>query len=81
MSASEPRVPDLSELYGLVLSTQASTRARFQAILKIQARILARLEERPEADILQELEAIFEQERDAQSDELKSYLRRPQADD
>ena len=67
---------ELSEVFGFVLSSQATNRARFTVILKILARILAQLEEREEAEVLAELRQMFADEKAAQSDELKDYLRR-----
>ena len=81
MSTNEPRTPDLSELYSLVLSTMATTRARFNAILQNQARILARLEDRDQEEILEELREQFNQEREEESSALKAYLRRPASGD
>ncbi len=76
MSENEYREPELSELYGLVLSTQAMTRARFNVIVETLARILARLDERDEEEVLQELQQQFETEKASESEILKDYLRR-----
>ena len=67
---------ELSEVFGFVLSSQAINRARFTVILKILARILAQLEDREEETVLAELRQMLAEEKAAQSDELKNYLRR-----
>jgi hypothetical protein len=77
MSEHERRDIELSEVIGFILSNQAYTRARFNVIMQTLARILAQLEERDEAEILEELRADYEQEREVQSSELKDYLRSP----
>ena len=76
MSKSNHHDLELSEVFGFVLSSQAVNRARFTVILKTLARILARLEDREEETILAELRQMFADEKEAQSDELKDYLRR-----
>ncbi len=67
---------ELAEVFGFVLSSQATNRARFTVILKILARILAQLEDRDQEEVLAELRQMFADEKAAQSDELKDYLRR-----
>ena len=79
MSETPSREPELSELYSLVLSSQAVTRARFNVILRTLARIVARLEERDEEAVAEELRAQYEEERAAQSEDLKDYLMRPRS--
>ena len=70
---------ELAEVFGFVLSSQATNRARFTVILKILARILAQLEDRDQEEVLAELRQMFADEKAAQSDELKDYLRRKKA--
>ena len=67
---------ELSEVFGFVLSSQATNRARFTVILKILARILAQLEDRDQEEVLAELRQMHADEKEAQSDVLKDYLRR-----
>ena len=76
MSETNQHDLELSEVFGFVLSSQAINRARFTVILKILARILAQLEDREEETVLAELRQMLAEEKTAQSDELKNYLRR-----
>lgn len=67
---------ELNEVFGFVLSNQATNRARFTVILKVLARILAQLEDRDQEEVLAELQKLFADEKETQSDVLKDYLRR-----
>jgi len=76
MPDNERRDLETSEVFQFVLSTQATTRARFTVILQTLARILANLEDNEEQDILEELIQQFEEERTNESETLKDYLKR-----
>jgi len=76
MNEHEHRELELSEVFGFVLSSQATNRAQFIVILKILARVLAQLEDRDQEEILVELRQMYADEKEAQSDVLKDYLRR-----
>ena len=76
MSENETRELDASEVFQFILSTQATTRARFAVILQAMARILSQLEDQEEAAILNELMKEFEEEREQEAAALKDYLKR-----
>ncbi len=76
MPENDHRDLELSEVFGFVLSSQATNRARFTVILKNLARILAQLEDRDQEEVLAELRQMYADEKEAQSDVLKDYLRR-----
>ncbi len=76
MPENDHRDLELSEVFGFLLSSQAINRARFTVILKILARILAQLEDRDQEEVLAELRQMHADEKEAQSDVLKDYLRR-----
>ncbi len=71
--------PGVNELMGILAASSARTRARFHVILQCLARVLARLESRDERELMEELLRMVEQEMTAESEELKEYLRRPEA--
>jgi hypothetical protein len=72
---------DLSDIFGLIISNQATTRARFKVIMQTMARILAHLEARDEDELLAELMEQYETERAAESETLKAYFRQAHGDD
>lgn len=74
--STEHRELEAAEVFQFVLSAQATTRARFTAIMQTMARILARLEDADEASILEELTRQFEIEREKEAEALKEYMRR-----
>ena len=80
MPDNERRELEASEVFQFVLSTQATTRARFTVILQTMARILASLEEQEEQAILEELLQQFEEERTTESEALKDYLKRSKSE-
>ena len=55
MADTSSRDLDLSDIFGLIISNQATTRARFKVIMQSIARILEHLEGREEHELLQEL--------------------------
>ena len=67
---------ELAEVFGFVLSNQATNRARFTVILKILARVLAQLEDQDQEEVLTEFRQMFADEKETQSGGLKDYLRR-----
>lgn len=75
MADTSSRDLDLSDIFGLIISNQATTRARFKVIMQSIARILEHLEGREEHELLQELMAEYEKEREAESEALKDYFR------
>ena len=76
MSQHEHQDLELSEIFGFLLSNQATNRARTIVILRILARILARLEDRDQEEVLAEFRQMLADEKETQSDVLKDYLRR-----
>jgi hypothetical protein len=76
MNGNEHRDVELSEVIGLILSSQAVTRARFKVILQTLARILAHHEDSDAEAILEELKEQFAREKEEESEVLKGYLRR-----
>jgi len=75
MADTSSRELDLSDIFGLIISNQATTRARFKVIMQTMARILAHLEGHDETELLDELMADYEDEREAESEALKDYFR------
>lgn len=72
---------DLSDIFGLIISNQATTRARFKIIMQTMSRILAHLEAQDEQQLLDELMAQYEEERGAESEALKEYFRQAHGSD
>ena len=81
MSDSTLRDLELSDIFGLIISNHATTRARFKVIMQSLARIQAHLEDRDDAAILDELMQAFEEEKEAESQAIKSYFRQAPRDD
>ncbi|NBC16344.1 MAG: hypothetical protein GVY18_03400 [Bacteroidetes bacterium] len=75
MADTPSRDLDLSDIFGLIISNQATTRARFKVIMQTMARILAHLEARDEDELLAELMEHYETERGIESETLKAYFR------
>lgn len=76
MSQPERSPLEMSEVFSLLVSSQAVTRARFTVIIECIARILANLEDRDEHELLAELKQRLEDEKKSESEYLKEYLRR-----
>ncbi len=76
MSRPDRAPLELSEVFTLLVSSQAITRARFTVLIECIARILAHLEDRDEQALLAELRQRLEDEKKSESDYLKEYLRR-----
>lgn len=76
MPQSDTNPMELTDVFNLLVSSQAVTRARFTVITEYIARILSHLEDRDEQELLQEIRERLAEEKQAESESLKDYLRR-----
>ena len=76
MPEPEHNPMELTDVFNLLVSSQAVTRARYTVIMECIARILAHLEDRDEEDVLHEIRQRLEAEKRSESEYLKEYMRR-----